>query len=165
MDLKDSQFWHRLLDNGQSAHFAHARNYSEPSHRHYWRHAFSRRGFIGIAAGAAAAALGSGTAPLVLASNKKSSGAEPLPIPGGIPNPFAPGEIIHNFFPGERNDPSVINNFNGFSGLAELFGTGIGTDTKTGSSTELSFHAENRFMTGVYVAEDRRVHTGTFIFI
>lgn len=158
MNLKDAQFWHRLVHTDQSVQ-------SNKQLQSGLRHAFSRRGFIGVAAGAAGVALGSGTIPMALASNKKSGSAEPLPIPGGIPNPFAPGEIIHNFFPGERNDPSVINNFNGFSGLAELLGTGTGTDTKTGATTELSFHAENRFMTGVYVAEDGRVHTGAFIFI
>jgi len=103
---------------------------------------------------------------LVTLALGQASPTAPKPIPGGFPNPFVPGETIHLFLPAFGIEPSLITDFNGFVGLANVKGTGTGTDTTTGISTPgLPFDSDVRFMTGVYVGRDGKTHQGTFIFV
>jgi hypothetical protein len=94
----------------------------------------------------------------------------PVPIPGGVldPTPFA-GPDVHLHLPGPADsatpnkvggDPSSINDFNGFVGVAHLEGTG--TD---GSGNTLFWDVDLRFMKGVYQGVDGRIHQGTFAFV
>ena len=130
--------------------------------------AISRRRFIGSAAGAAGVmALSSRMGLPVLAA----------PEPG-IPTPIPHvsvvlGQSLHFYFPGPADttnpnlghDPSVINNFNGFVGNADLNLTGTGTDLKTGESKKYAFHTDMRFMKGEFVGADGENHHGAFAFI
>jgi hypothetical protein len=93
-------------------------------------------------------------------------GLAPTPIPLARTNPFG-GPAIHFDKPGLPtdpppigNEPSTINNFNGFIGVVHA--TGTGTD---GSGNTLSWDADMRFMTGVYQGVDGNLHTGTFAFV
>ena len=110
----------------------------------------SRRGFLGGAVGASAGlALGSNllTPSLVLADN--DSLVDPTPIPGG--------DSRHHFFPGRGKEISTINNFDGFVGIAQVFGTG-----KAADGSALNFSIDNRFLMGNYIGVDGAVHRGTF---
>jgi hypothetical protein len=94
-----------------------------------------------------------------------------------IPCPIAP----HFFFPGNveglaaptdptgpqpgGRDPSVIFDFDGVIGEADVSLTGTGTDTTTGHSAPYSFDADMRFMAGRLVATDGAAHKGAFVFI
>ena len=62
-------------------------------------------------------------------------------------------------------DPSLIYDFKGFIGQADLNLTGTGTDLNTGMSQKYSFHTDSRFMTGVFVGNDGRQHRGSFAFV
>ena len=93
-------------------------------------------------------------------------GAAPTPIPETRTNPFG-GPAIHFNKPGLPtdsppigNEPSTINNFNGFIGVVHA--TGTGTD---GSGNALVWDADLRFMQGVYQGVDGSLHTGTFAFV
>ena len=93
-------------------------------------------------------------------------GAAPLAIPLARTNPFG-GPAIHFDLPGlptnpppVGNDPSTINDFNGFIGVAHLQGTG--TD---GSGNTLNWDADLRFMQGIYQGADGQLHSGTFAFV
>jgi hypothetical protein len=93
-------------------------------------------------------------------------GAAPTPIPETRTNSFG-GPAIHFNKPGLPtdpppigNEPSTIDNFNGFIGVADLQGTG--TD---GSGNTLSWAADVRFMTGIYQGVDGELHSGTFAFV
>ncbi len=133
-------------------------------HAHFWERAVSRRNFVRAAAGAAGAALAAG--PVVRALAQGTSNTGPKPIPGGTQLPFLPpGKLIHFFLPGPGHEVSTITDFNGFVGLANVNGTGMGTDTTTGIQTRLIFKSDNRFMKGVFVGQDGQTHTGTFAFI
>ena len=94
----------------------------------------------------------------------------PLPIPGGVlvPNPFG-GPDVHFHKPGPVDsttpdkvggDPSSIDDFNGFIGVAHVQGTG--TDN---SGNPLLWDTDVRFMQGVYQGVDGNLHRGTFAFI
>jgi hypothetical protein len=126
----------------------------DPGHRH----GPSRRQFLATGAGLGAAGVvgaqvfGAGPA---LAARRAG---EPRHIPGGI-QPFGPGtEVFHVFFPG-TGEPSTITDFNGFTGVAHITGTG------TGANAGLSFDVDNRFMTGEYIAVDGRHFNATFGFL
>jgi hypothetical protein len=126
----------------------------EPGHRH----GPSRRRFL--AAGAGLGAVGflgaqvAGAGPALAARRV----GDPRPIPGGI-QPFGPGtEVFHVFFPG-TGEPSTITDFNGFTGVAHITGTGAG------ANAGLSFDVDNRFMTGEYIALDGRHSNATFGFL
>jgi hypothetical protein len=126
----------------------------EPGHRH----GPSRRRFL--AAGAGLGAVGflggqvAGAGPALAARRV----GDPRPIPGGI-QPFGPGtEVFHVFFPG-TGEPSTITDFNGFTGVAHVTGTGAG------ANAGLSFDVDNRFMTGEYIALDGRHSNATFGFL
>src|SRR5262249_2792781 len=58
-------------------------------------------------------------------------------------------------------DPSVITDFNGFVGVADVQGTGTATNPD-GSTEKLLFDTDMRFMSGAYIGQDGAVHKGTF---
>src|SRR5437660_5538236 len=107
----------------------------------------SRRRFLQTAAGAAGVLL----LPDVWNSAFASGSGTPNPIPHVTPGPFGP---LHFFFPGPvegvnpntGHDPSVITDFNGFIGNADLLLTGTGTDTTTNVSGPYHFHTDMRFI-------------------
>ncbi|HVH89531.1 MAG TPA: hypothetical protein VM912_22635 [Terriglobales bacterium] len=100
----------------------------------------------------------------------------PVPIPHINTPPGA-----HFYFPGpvsgaawptdpsgahpEGRDPSVIFNFKGFIGLADLMLTGTGTDLHTGASVPYQFHTDMRFMHGVFVGTDLFERKASFAFV
>jgi len=65
----------------------------------------------------------------------------------------------------EGRDPSVIFNFKGFVGVADLNLTGTGTDLQTGARVPYGFHTDMRFMHGVFVGTDLIERRGSFVFI
>src|SRR5262249_17243906 len=83
------------------------------------------------------------------------------------------GQSLHFYFPGSADstnpdfghDPSVINDFNGFVGQADLNLTGTGTDLTTGATGRYAFHTDMRFMKGEFVGADGENHHGAFAFI
>jgi hypothetical protein len=103
----------------------------------------------------------------------------PLPIPHVGATPF--GVSLHGFFPGPvegtatptdptgahpaGRDPSEIFDFRGFIGQADLNLTGSGTDLNSHETAPYAFHADMRFMKGVFVGTDGRRHRGAFAFI
>jgi hypothetical protein len=128
--------------------------------QHAVKHALTRRAFIGSMAAVAGAAAGAGLIP-ALARAAKPSSIGPVPTPntvviGGLPFHFT------SFGPGI--DPSSINDFNGFVGVADVQGTGTATNPD-GSTETLLFDTDMRFMSGVYIGADGAVHKGTFGFV
>jgi hypothetical protein len=88
---------------------------------------------------------------------------------GGLPKPTtnvlsAGGLDFHLTAFGPGMDPSSITDFNGFVGVADVQGTGMATNPD-GSTEQLLFDTDMRFMSGVYVGVDGRVHKGTFAFV
>ncbi len=131
---------------------------SFPSHRghaHFWQRALGRRNAIKTAVGATGAVLSSGLWLPALAEASVSGPDAPTPIPGVV----APGAPFHVELPGPDNEPSSINNFNGFIGIANIDGTGKGNDGVT-----YLFDVDIRFMQGLYVGADGQNHQGTFGF-
>lgn len=97
--------------------------------------------------------------------------APPRPIPH-ITSP--PG--IHFFFPGPvdadyvtspttGHDPSTITDFQGVIASADMVFSGTGTDLNTGKSATYNFHADMRFMKGVFVGLDNEEHHGEIGFV
>ncbi len=139
----------------------------------------TRRSLIRGAAGTAAGAgllLGSGL-PLSARTDDEDEGnrdrckAVPRPIPHISTPPGA-----HFFFPGPvdaspttspntGHDPSIITDFSGVIANADLIFSGMGTDLNTGKSAKYDFHADMRFMDGVFVGLDRERHRGSIGFI
>ena len=141
--------------DGLSQHGHHA-----VGHAHFWERAMlSRRQFIRTSVGATGAVLSSALWMPAVAHASGGGQVPPKPIPGGV----APG--IHVFLPAHGAEPSTIFDFNGFIGIAEIHGTGTGTDTSTGATTPLLFDTDTRFMKGVYVGVDGKKHRGTFGFV
>jgi hypothetical protein len=151
--------------------------------------AVSRRRFVGITAGAAGGALGSGLwTPAHSADdeNERREGAcpeqNPIPHVNQAAGPQTFGSF-HFFFPGpvdgspaatdpepatahaNGRDPSLIFDFDGVIGQADLNLTGTGTDLTTGATARYGFHTDMRFMAGRFMATDGRVHEGAFAFI
>jgi hypothetical protein len=137
---------------------------------------FSRRKFIGTSAGVAGVGLALSSSPKPLFAAEEAHRAcpvQPEPIPHTIATPF--GTTIHFFFPGPvegdptnpnaGHDPSVITDFSGVIGQADLLLTGTGTDLATGDSAPYDFHTDMRFMNGEFVAADGETHRGAFAFI
>ncbi len=135
--------------------------------------ALSRRQFLRRAAGAGIA-LGSGL--LIPGKARADDNLLPTPIPfaqllpPAVVHPPQQYGPFHAAFPGPVDSPgpfcnrpapfipSLINNFNGFYGVA----AGSGTATDGSGNT---FAMDNRFMKGVYVGEDGQNHRGAFAFI
>jgi hypothetical protein len=74
------------------------------------------------------------------------------------------GVDFHLTFFGPGADPSSITDFNGFVGVADVQGDGTAINAD-GSTERLLFDTDMRFMSGVYVAQDDKVHKGTFGFV
>jgi hypothetical protein len=123
----------------------------------------SRQRFLGrLGASVAGVAVGSELLSSALESRTPFLGAPPafaragasivapLPIPGGDNN-------THHFLPGRGKEVTTINDFNGFVGIAQLTGSGKGSDGRT-----LNFSCDNRFLLGEYVGEDGKLHQGAF---
>jgi hypothetical protein len=151
----------------------------------------SRRRFFGITAGAAGGVLGAGlwTPARGEHDDDDRDGQDGRPCPEQDPIPHInagpPAGIggFRFFFPGPVDgspiaidpepqpahaagrDPSLIFNFDGVIGQADLDLTGTGTDTTTGASAHYGFHTDMRFMKGRFVGTDGRVHRGAFAFI
>jgi hypothetical protein len=94
-----------------------------------------------------------------------------IPPPGGSHSYF-PGPISGAAFPTdpsgahpEGRDPSLIFNFKGFVGQGDFDLSGTGTDLNTGKSAPYTFHADMRFMDGVFVGTDETERKASFAFI
>jgi hypothetical protein len=128
-------------------------------HAHLWERALSRRQFVQAAAGATAAGAMVGSVllnpPALVLADDEGSTVPPNPIPFGD---FG----THHFLPGRGKEVTTITDFVGFVGIAQLTGTGIGTNTSTGATAHLNWSIDNRFITGKYVGVDGQEHTGTF---
>ena len=90
--------------------------------------------------------------------------AAPSPVPGGLrlaDFSFVPSNPDFHFFPpGIGFEMSTITDFNGVVGGSETRGTARGSD-----GTTYSFDCDMRFMRGVFLGLDGRVHNGSFGFI
>ena len=89
-----------------------------------------------------------------------------LTIPPGI-HFFFPGPVDADpaTSPNAGHDPSLITDFSGVIAQADLIFSGKGTDLNSGQSATYDFHADMRFMSGVFVGLDNEQHNGTFGFI
>jgi len=134
-------------------------------HAHFWERAFSRRRFVRTAAGATALAVGGGLWFPDVAGAAPVGGSDPRPIPSVLTIPGFPLPPLHVQPPGFGFEPSTITDFEGAVAAAEIRGTGIGTNTKTGETTPYTFDADMRFMTGTYVSLNGQTRRGTFGFI
>jgi hypothetical protein len=140
-------------------------------HAHFWERALSRRKFLGSAALAGGAALTSPLWAARLAEAAAFAEADPRFIPGGTLLPFKPTPF-HFFFPTDgvpgavtvdsgHGDPSLITDFDGMVGVAEIGDTG-GTGTPGG---RLRWKADVRFMKGTYLGTQGDTRTGAFAFV
>jgi len=129
--------------------------------RHARHASLSRRRFLGGAAGAVGAALGASVLDPTRAFAGKPTDPTPKPIPGGFD---VGGQVFHVFGFGPGQEPSTITDFNGFTGVTDVQGTGIAT-YPDGSTETLLFDTDMRFMKGVYVGVDGAMHRGTFGFV
>jgi len=130
------------------------------SSSHHARHGFSRRAFIGGAAAATGATLGSG---LLSPAAALAWQSQPAPKPTtGVTTINGVDFHFTSFGPGV--DPSSITDFKGIVGVADVRGTGTARNP-VGSVETLLFDTDMRFMKGIYVGQDGAVHTGTFGFV
>ena len=127
---------------------------------HYARHGFSRRAFVGGAAAATGAALGSG---LLSPAAALAWSSQPAPKPTTAVTTVG-GVSFHFTAFGPGMDPSSITDFKGLVGVADVRGTGTATKPD-GKVEKLLFDTDMRFMKGVYVGQDGAVHRGTFGFV
>jgi hypothetical protein len=152
-------------------------------------HLVSRRRFFGIGAGAAGGVLGSGLWTPVRGerdddedNGRSCPEQNPIPHVNRAAGPQTFG-AFHFFFPGPVDgspaatdpepatahaagrDPSLIFDFDGVVGQADLNLTGMGTDMTTGVSAPYGFHTDMRFMAGRFMGTDGRIHEGAFAFI
>jgi hypothetical protein len=128
---------------------------------HHARHGLSRRAFLGGTAGITAAAVGAGLLRPMAALAAPTYGGRPKPTTNLL---SANGIDFHLTAFGPGMDPSSISDFNGFVGVADVQGTGTAINPD-GSIEQLLFDTDMRFMSGVYVGVDGRVHKGTFGFV
>ena len=149
----------------------------------------SRRRFFRIGAGAAGGVLGSGLWTPALGRRDDDDDRDgecpeqdPIPHINQAAGPQTFGSF-HFFFPGPVDgsasasdpepaaahaagrDPSLIFNFAGVIGQADLDMAGVGTDLTTGAKADYTFHTDMRFMKGRFIGTDGRVHRGAFAFI
>jgi hypothetical protein len=154
--------------------------------RHTARLAVSRRAFMRGAASGGGAALALQSASVTSATAARDDEDEdhrvhglcddPFPIPHLTTLPFG---SVHFFFPGpvegtsvpsdptgahDGRDPSLITDFRGFIGQAELNLSGTGTNA-VGDHAPYTFHTDMRFMKGTFIATDGQHHRGAFAFI
>ena len=149
----------RTLDNDH-ARLAALRQLPQPADHHV-KHVLSRRAFLGGTASATGAALGASLLWPTTAGATKISNGTPKPTTNVL-NIGGTNFHVTSFAPGV--DPSSITDFNGFVGVADVQGTGTGTNPD-GSVETLLFDTDMRFMSGVYIGEDGKVHKGTFGFV
>ena len=138
-----------------------------------------RRNLIRGAAGTAAGAgllLGSGLRSAALADDDGEGERNKCkPVARPIPHITAPPGA-HFFFPGPvdaspvtspntGHDPSIITDFSGVIANADLIFSGIGTDLNSRASAKYDFHADMRFMNGIFVGLDNERHRGAIGFI
>ncbi len=131
-------------------------------HEHLWHSVLSRRQFMGLAAGAAGAAVVARFWIPALAQAAPMGG--PKPIPGGISMPPMKA-TFHVFLPESGNEPSTITDFDGIVGVSNVQGTCTRTRLKDGSTSRLLFDTDMRFMKGKFVGADGKTSTGTFGFV
>ena len=141
----------------------------------------SRRIFFGRAAAASGAVLLSSSIPSnVLAQDEGLHALCDFPVPIPHINIPPPGGG-HFYFAGpvsgaaastdpsgshpEGRDPSTIFNFKGFVGQGDFHLTGTGTDLTTGQTAPYVFHADIRFMDGVFVGTDGKERKASFAFV
>ncbi len=146
----------------------------------------SRRGlFAGAGAAGAGLALSPALSLPVLADEDRDNAifgirVSPNEIPHVTTLPFGP-QKVHFYFPGNveggpaatdpfgtqtgGRDPSVVYDFHGVIGQADLNLHGMGTNLETGASEPYGFHTDTRFMRGEFVGTDGRSHQGAFAFI
>ena len=122
--------------------------------------AIARRRFLRGALGTAGAI---GAAQLFGMPSAWASGGRPRPVPGSLDVPGL-GHFNLNL-PGSGNDPSTITDFHGVSAVADILGTGHGTDDPADPNGTLVFEADVRFMRGSFVAMDGNLHHGAFGFV
>ena len=128
-------------------------------HSHFWERAMSRGAFVKRVTGVGGAAVTSALwMPALARAGGGTTSAAPVPVPA---NPAAGG--LHINLPGVNSEPSTITNLNGFVGVGAVTGTGTAT-LPDGSTQQLFFDVDNRFMRGEYVGEDGRLQHGTFAF-
>ena len=90
----------------------------------------------------------------------------PRPIPGGTTIVIGDQQFfIHHFPVTGPTEPSEITDLNGHAGDCRILGSGLGTNTDTGETTELLFQADMGFMKGAYFGEDGHPYQGTFAFV
>jgi hypothetical protein len=128
--------------------------------------AFSRRSFFGRAAVASGAVLVGSSVPEQLSAQEEGLPGlcdYPLPIPH-ITSP--PGMHFYHAAPVSTGaDPSLIFNFKGFIGQADLKLTGTGIDLDTGATAAYQFHTDTRFMSGVFVGTDQVERHASFAMV
>lgn len=136
---------------------------SVPEYKPLLARTMTRRRVLRSMAGVTGAALSSGVwMPAVAQTRGRRGGPDtvdnqPKPIPGGFE---AGGQLFHAFLPGTGNDESTIFDFNGALGSVLIRGQGT-----NGEGIRRGFHADIRFMQGVYVAVDGNRYTDTFAFV
>jgi hypothetical protein len=128
---------------------------------HHVRHGLSRRAFVGGAAAATGASLGSGMLWPAAGSAAAVSGAAPRPTSATT---TINGVSFHFTSFGAGVDPSSITDFKGFVGVADVRGHGTAT-RPDGRVEKLLFDTDMRFMKGTYIGVDGAVHKGTFGFV
>jgi hypothetical protein len=114
---------------------------------------------MGSMASVAGAAVGVGLLPTTALA--KHSNPAPKPTAKTV---SVGGVTFHLTFFGPGIDPSSIGDFNGLVGVADVQGTGTGTNPD-GSRETLLFDTDMRFMSGTYVGLDGSVHKGAFGFV
>ena len=124
-------------------------------HAHFAQRALSRRHFLGTTLlGGGAAATASLWAPALARASAVSDGA-PTPIPETLD-----GTPFHVQLPAPDTELSLINNFNGVLGVADISGVGTGS-----GGTNLTYEVDLRFMSGRFIGTDGNLHQGTFGFV
>ena len=156
-------------------------NRKDFSWNHFQQKLLSRRSLIRGAAGTAAGAgllLGSGLHTSALGDDDEGEHNKCKAVPRPIPHISTPPGA-HFFFPGPVEgapasdphfpnagyDPSIITDFSGVIGQADLNLSGTGTDLSTGARATYDFHTDMRFMEGVFVGLDNERHRGSIGFI
>lgn len=164
----------RLIDDDVTAIWQARQGDRQVGHAHFWERALSRRQFLRNAALAGGGAVTAGLWwPLL--PEAASDMSTPKPIPGGTLLPFQPTPF-HFFFPTSnpfspftiengQGDPSLIFDFNGSVAVADLTGTGVGTNTETDEGMPVLWAADVRAMKGTFVSTTGRTRKGAFAFI
>jgi hypothetical protein len=122
----------------------------------------ARRRFLQGAVGAAGAIAGAQLLGPTLAWAGTGS-PQPRPVPGSLDVPGL--GHFHINLPGPDNDISSITDFDGVAAVADVLGTGHGTDDPADPNGTLVFEADVRFMQGSFVARDGELHQGAFGFV